>query len=141
MPSLQAGLVEHLGEEEVHRLATALDKESILFILLGQLLALHLHFQRFLSNRELRRQLLHRHDPAELEVLVCDELCSHHSVEHLVEVDKALIYVDTHLESHPVDVFLLVIVIHAHSFLHLARQFLDEIRQFVRLNLQTLIVF
>lgn len=47
VPGLEAGLVEHFCEEEVDRLAVALDKEGILFILFCQLLllAMVLHFQ------------------------------------------------------------------------------------------------
>ena len=86
------------------------------------------------------RQLLHGHNLAELKALVCYELRSHDSVEHLVEVDEALIYVDAHLENHPVDVFLLVIVIHAHVLLHLAGQLLDEIRYILWLDFHTQVV-
>ena len=89
---------------------------------------MHLHFESQLVDRVLCRQFLHLHNPAELEAFVCHELRSHNSVEHLIEVDEALVYVDAHLENHSVDVFLLVIVIHAHVPLHLAGQLLDELR-------------
>ena len=90
VPGFEARFVEHAGEEKIDRGGLDLRHEHVFFLLLGQLLLL-LALEGELCDAILRDQLLDGHRAIELQVDVGDVLRSHHPVEHLVEVDEAVV--------------------------------------------------
>ena len=66
----------------------------------------HLHLKSDFCDLVLSRQLIHSHHPAELETPIRHKLCTQNSIEHLMEVNVAIIDVDTHLENSSIDLFV-----------------------------------
>ena len=78
-------------------------QEGLFSLLRINLTFLRLHFQSKFCDLILRRQLFHSHHSAESEAPCRHKLSTHHSVKHLVEVDEAIIDVDSHLEHSSID--------------------------------------
>ena len=103
------------------------------------LLSLVLHLKSEFCDLVLCRQLIHSHHPAESEAPACHELSTHDSIEHLMEVDKAIVDVDAHLEYSSINLFVRCKYGEAHIFSHFARKLLNEIRDLLWLHFHTLI--
>ena len=77
---------------------------------------------------------MHRHDSVELEADSGDELGTHDPVQHLVEVNEAIVDVDSHLENDPVDLLWRRLVTKANHRLHAVRQQVEEVRDVLRFH-------
>ena len=126
MPSLEASLVEHAGEEQIDWGGAHLGHEHLLCLLLRHLSFL-LIFIRYLSYLVLRHKLLHCHHLVELEVDVGHVLLVHDSVEHFVEEDKAVVRDgQLHLEDDLVDLTDIGVIENSKFTPHAVRQLLQE---------------
>ena len=74
-------------------------------LLIKFLLALILHLKSDFCDLILCRQFIYSHHSAESEAPTCHELSTHNSIEHLMEVDEAIIDVDAHLQYSSIDIF------------------------------------
>ena len=133
-PRLEASLVEHLGEEKIDRHRFVLLEIELFKCSAGHFLE-HFVLKSDLCNAILGHQLLNRHDFVEFQANSGHKLGSHDTVEHLVEVDKPIVNVDTHLQNNPIDFFLPSDLVDANPRLHPGRQRLEELWNLLGLHL------
>ena len=133
-PRLEAGLVEHLGEEKIDWHGLVLLEIELFKRSAGHFLE-HFVLESDLCNAILGHQLLNCHDFVEFQANSGHKLSSHDTVEHLVEVDKPIVDVDAHLQNNPVDFFLPGDFTHANPRLHPGRQCHEELWNLLGLHL------
>lgn len=133
-PRLEAGLVEHLGEEKIDWHGLVLLEIELFERSAGHFLE-HFVLESDLCNAILGHQLLNCHDFVEFQANSGHKLSSHDTVEHLVEVDKPIVDVDAHLQNNPVDFFLPGDFTHANPRLHPGRQCHEELWNLLGLHL------
>ncbi len=59
--------------------------------------------QIFFQDTELSYQLIKQHDFVKLD---SDKLSTHHTIQHLIEVDEAFVDLDSHLEYDALNIHL-----------------------------------
>ena len=115
-------------------------QKGLFSLVLIQFLFAHvLHLKCDICDLVLCRKFIYSHQPAELKAPTCHKLSTHHSIEHLMEVDEAIIDVDAHLKHSSIDIFIICKSREAHVFSHFTWKLHDEIRDFIRFHFHTLI--
>ena len=137
-PRDETCLVEHLSEEQIDRLGLMLLEEGCLPLRLVDAFRCF-RYQSLLSKLELSDKLADGEDFVELQVFGGHELSAHYPVQHLVEVDKAIINIDTHLKDDSIDDGIFGLIRDLHLLLHPARQFLEEGWDLLGLDLGALV--
>ena len=74
-----------------------------------------------LGDSELSYKFIDRHHLVKLKVDCCHELGPHDTVEHLVEVDEAIVNIDTHFQDNSVQIFIFRVVAEANTRSHTSR--------------------
>ena len=101
-PGAEACCEEHFGQEWVNWLLVTL-AEELGFLLSLVLLFLLLGLESELRDAVLGHELIQCHHFVELDLA---KLCTHHSIQHLIEVDEAVIDHNSHLEDDSLDLNL-----------------------------------
>ena len=121
-PSFEARLVEHASEERVDG-CCAERVEERLFSMLSVHFSIVLCLECELSNAVLSHKLVQGHNFIELNLAI---LCSHHAIEHFIEVDEAIVNIDSHLDDCSVNIHFFGILANIHLLQHAIRQLSEE---------------